>query len=326
METEQKDHSYTNGVCDQINPAEFTYKMSKKEVEDFVKLRISNSYLFSGRKNSSKWAWRAILKHMGLHFKMTHRQASKKWDNMKKKYKELKYPPEGVKVFPEVWPYFSLMDDAMEDRLQGMAPILEALPHSSNNSDFLPALVPKKRRVLSVEGSSVTYLVASEPEIEVSLNGNEDGEDEEDETVLERCEEVNRVIPKVETGSEQQMTKREQMLDQKEMVVLDREISTLDRERALLEREHAVMERERAVMEREKAVLEREKSMIEKDREALHRERLALDKEKARWERVSAQNERTETTTEKDGNVMDSDAADRKERFLYLFEKLVENF
>lgn len=241
-------------------------------------------------------------------------------------HQELKYPPEGVKVFPEVWPHFSLMDDAMEGRLQGTAPILEALPHNSNNSDFLPALVPKKRRVLSVEASSFTDVVASEPEIEVSLNGNEDGEDEEDATVLERCEEVIRVIPKVETGSEQQMTTREQLLDQKEKMVLDREMSTLDRERVLLEREHAVMERERAVMERERAVLEREKSMIEKDREALHRERLALDQEKARWERASAQSERTEKTTEKDGKVMDSDAVDRKERFLYLFEKLVENF
>lgn len=241
---------------------------------------------------------------------------------------ELKYPPDGVKVVPEVWPYFSLMDDAMEGRLQGTAPILEALPHNSDNSDFLPTLMPKKRRVLSVEVSSVTDVVASEPEIEVSLNGNEDGEDEEDMTVLERCEEVSRVVPKLETGGDgdQRMTKREQLLARKEKVVLDREISTLDRERALLEREHAVMERERAVMERERALLEREKSMIEKDRDALHRERLALDKEKARWARVSAQNERTEMTTENDSKVMDSDAVDRKERFLYLFEKLVENF
>lgn len=38
----------------------FDFSVSKKEVEDFVKLRISNTYLFSGRKNSSKWAWRYV--------------------------------------------------------------------------------------------------------------------------------------------------------------------------------------------------------------------------------------------------------------------------
>ncbi|KAJ0057004.1 hypothetical protein NL108_000831, partial [Boleophthalmus pectinirostris] len=29
----------------------------------------------------------AILRHMGLQDKMTHYQAAKKWENMKKKYK-----------------------------------------------------------------------------------------------------------------------------------------------------------------------------------------------------------------------------------------------
>lgn len=32
--------------------------MSKKEIEDFVKLRVSNTYLFSGKRNTSMWAWR----------------------------------------------------------------------------------------------------------------------------------------------------------------------------------------------------------------------------------------------------------------------------
>lgn len=34
--------------------------MSRKEIEEFVKLRIANNYLFSGRKNTSKWGWRYV--------------------------------------------------------------------------------------------------------------------------------------------------------------------------------------------------------------------------------------------------------------------------
>ncbi|KAK6269282.1 hypothetical protein J4Q44_G00394010 [Coregonus suidteri] len=54
---------------------------------DFVKLRVSNRYMFTGRRNASRLAWRAILKHMGLQGKMTASQAMKKWENLKKRYK-----------------------------------------------------------------------------------------------------------------------------------------------------------------------------------------------------------------------------------------------
>ncbi|KAM4711482.1 uncharacterized protein FYW61_020679 [Anableps anableps] len=327
--TAQPDHVYTNTMCDLINPTEFTYKMNNKEIENFVKLRVSNSYLFSGMRNSSKWAWRTILKHMGLHHRMTHRQASKKFENLKKRYKELKNPPEGVKAVPESWPFFSLMDDAMEGRLQGSAPILKALPNNSSNSDFLPAPAPKRRRVSNMGVSSAVDRGAGRAETEVLVNGDED---ETAVAELEENEEVNGFIQEVDIGtdSEPQERKSEQLLIQREktdwdIAALDRERALLERERATTERERVVMERERAVMERERAVMEREKLMLEKDRDALRTERLALEKEKARWERVFAQKERTEEVAEDGSKVMNSDAVDRKERFLSLLEKLAEN-
>ncbi|KAM4569282.1 uncharacterized protein PAE49_008818 isoform 2-T2 [Odontesthes bonariensis] len=277
---EHQDHAYTNATFHKANPMEFTYKMSRKEVEDFVKLRISNNNLFSGRRNTSKWAWRAILKHMGFQQKMTHCQASKKWENMKNRYKELKNPQDGKKVFPELWPYFSLMDDAMEGRLQ-----------------------------------------ASGPEIELTLNGVHDGEEV---AWLDGSEEITQEVEGKNIGkdSEPQLTEREQLLMQRERAVLDREVTALERDRALLERERAMMERERAAMERERAVMEREKLMMEKDRDTVRTERLTLEQEKARLERQFPQKEGTEDGS----NVKDSDVMDRKERLLYLFEKLVQNF
>uniref|UniRef100_A0AAQ5XQ84 Myb/SANT-like DNA-binding domain-containing protein n=1 Tax=Amphiprion ocellaris TaxID=80972 RepID=A0AAQ5XQ84_AMPOC len=278
------------------------FLVSNKEIEDLVKLRVSNKYLFSGKRNSSKWAWRAILKHMGLQHKMTHCQASKKWENMKKRYKELKSPPEGVKVFPETWPYFSLMDDAMEGRLEGNAPILKAYSSDNNKGDFLPIPKPKKRKVSSMEISSAS--VADGPEIEVSRI----------------CKDSEQRVKEREI----EVMERERLVLQRERAVLEREIAVLDRDRALLERERATIERERATMEREKAVMERERAMVEKERDAVCRDQLALHQQKAKLKRISATTESTEEAAEDNSKVEESDTTDRKERFLILFKKLVE--
>ncbi|XP_039996377.1 uncharacterized protein si:dkeyp-38g8.5 isoform X2 [Xiphias gladius] len=291
--------------------------MSSKEIEDFVKLRVSNNYLFSGRRNTSMWAWRAILKHMGLQHKMTHCQASKKWENMKKRYKELKNPPDGVKVFPETWPHFPLMDDAIEGRLECSAPILKAFPSDKDNGDFLPISKPKKRKVIS----SSTALVAEGPEIEVSLNGDEDREEE----VLQGGSQViDHIMQEVE--DEKNVLEKEKQVMERDRLVLQRERSVLDREVAALDRDRALLERERATIEREKAVMERERAMVDKDRDAVRRDRLALEREKARLERLFATKERTEEDIEEGSKVKDAHVLDRKERFLYLFEKLIENF
>ncbi|XP_073336825.1 uncharacterized protein [Pagrus major] len=319
------DHDYTNNTYDKASPSEFTYKMSSKEIEDFVKLRVTNNNLFSGRRNTSMWAWRAILKHMGLQHMMTHSQASKKWENMKKRYKGLKNPPDGVKVFPEVWPYFFLMDDAMQGRLEGSAPILKALP--SDNGDYLPSK-PKKRKVSMVTNSN-TDLLASGPEIEVSLNGDEEWEEEAAQR--DGSQEIDRMMQEVDQerdmmDSERQVMEREKQVMERERLVLHRERAVLDREVATLDRDRASLERERAMIEREKAVLERERAMVEKDRDTVSRERLALERDKTRLERLCAPKERTEGNTEDSSQLTDSNVMDRKERFLSLFEKLIENF
>uniref|UniRef100_A0A1A7XPI0 Myb/SANT-like DNA-binding domain-containing protein n=1 Tax=Iconisemion striatum TaxID=60296 RepID=A0A1A7XPI0_9TELE len=312
---EQPDHSYISCSFEQINSTEFTYKMSDKEIEDFVKLRMSNDHLFTGRKNSSKWAWRAILKHMGLHFKMSHRQASKKWDNMKKKHKELKYPPNGVKVVSQ-WPYFHVMDDAMEGRLQNAAPVLEGLPDSTNNSDFLPISAPKRKKGFKEGVSSPAVLVTSEPEMEVSLDGDED---EEDAETLEDFIEIEHIKEKTEIGknNEPQMTRRDSIQMQRQGAMMDREVAALDRERSLLERERVMMEREkvtvekeravreRELMEREKAVLEREKGVMEREKGVMERERAVMEREKGVMERERAVMEREKGVMERERAVME---------------------
>uniref|UniRef100_A0A3Q0R191 Si:dkeyp-38g8.5 n=1 Tax=Amphilophus citrinellus TaxID=61819 RepID=A0A3Q0R191_AMPCI len=292
-----------------------------------VKLRVSNNYLFSGKRNTSMWAW-TILKHMGLHRKMTHTQASKKWENMKKRYKqELKNPPDGVEVFPDAWPYFSLMDDAMAGRLVASAPILKAFPYSKDNGDFL--IKPKKKKIPAMVRSST---VAAMPEIDISLNGNEDGEGLE---AQEGSQDIDCILQEVEDEgrpmhNEQQVAEREKEVMERERLVLQRERAVLDREIAVLDRDRAVLEREKAALEREKAVMERERAMVERARDAVSRDRLALEQKRAKLGRLCETEEGSEveevTENSSSGSEKDLDAVDRKQRLIFLFEKLIDNF
>ncbi|KAM8909929.1 uncharacterized protein AB9W97_006540 [Spinachia spinachia] len=323
---EINDHAYTSTTYDKCNPVDFPYKLSAEEVEEFVKLRVSNQYLFSGRKNTSMWAWRAILKHMGLQHKMTHSQASKKWENMKKRYKGLKNPSDGTKGLPGAWPYFHLLDDAMEGRLEGSAPILKAYPAYS---DFPPFSKPRKRKLSVVKDPPA-------PDIEVSLNGDEDEEAVEDgsremECALQELEHERDVMDGERRLMEREkmVMDRERQVVERERQVLQREKASLDREFAAVDRDRASLERERAMVDRERTVMEKERALVEKDRDAVRRDRLALERERelAGPGGLSEPKERTEEAAgDDDGEEKDSVVADRTEQFLNLFEKLIENF
>uniref|UniRef100_A0A3P9HU33 Si:dkeyp-38g8.5 n=1 Tax=Oryzias latipes TaxID=8090 RepID=A0A3P9HU33_ORYLA len=322
--TEHQDHLYTNNEDDDSIPVDFTYKMKREEVEQFVKLRASNDHLFSGKRYASMWAWSAILKHMGLQCKMSHYQASKKWENLKKRYKELKYPPEGVTECPKTWFLFSLMDDALHDRLQGKAPILTA-PNDCSNGDFLPRCRPRKRRAPVTEISLANDLIAGGPEIEITLSGDEDGEEAvtlEGSGLTKGC--TLEVFDKEDgRNNDSHKMDRERALWRREKAVLDRELAALERARALLDREKATLERERAIIERERALMEKEKVILEKERDVVHNERVALEKEKASLNRTSTEPARTEEGTGSSGAV-NSETTDRKKQLLYLFEKFLE--
>uniref|UniRef100_A0A669EYN7 Myb/SANT-like DNA-binding domain-containing protein n=1 Tax=Oreochromis niloticus TaxID=8128 RepID=A0A669EYN7_ORENI len=93
---------------------------TKEQTADFIKIRGENDHLFTGVKNSATVGWRTILEKMGLQGKVTPLQAKKKWDNLKKRYKDCKYPGsgEGVSGKPNAvtWPWFGLMDEVIGQR------------------------------------------------------------------------------------------------------------------------------------------------------------------------------------------------------------------
>ncbi|KAJ4920983.1 hypothetical protein JOQ06_024452 [Pogonophryne albipinna] len=67
------------------------------------------------KRNAAKEAWESIIKELDLGQHVSHKQASKKWENLKKKYKELKRPRTGTgtgqgEETPATWPFFMAMD------------------------------------------------------------------------------------------------------------------------------------------------------------------------------------------------------------------------
>ncbi|KAA0712902.1 hypothetical protein E1301_Tti005059 [Triplophysa tibetana] len=96
---------------------QYQVKWSTPQTAQFIKLRQDHACMFTGAKYSAAVAWGTILEQMGLHSKITPMQAKKKWDNLKRKYKDCKSSEssEGVsgKSTATTWPYFALMDEVL---------------------------------------------------------------------------------------------------------------------------------------------------------------------------------------------------------------------
>ncbi|CAN9498639.1 unnamed protein product [Ophioblennius macclurei] len=224
-------------------PCDLSYKMTDQDTRMMIKLRAANEPLFTGRRNAAKAAWRAILKELHLTGKVSTYQMAKKWDNLKRRYKDLKYPPVGMESVADgasSWPWFHLMNEAMEGRLASSAPLLA--PVTQDDDDHLPDRIPKPRP---------RPAPPPPPPSDYGAEGfGGDGA------------EPGRRGPEACDGP---------------LGGLEREWAALEQERAAVERDRAALQAERAWLERERAALERDRGVVEQERAALSREREALD-------------------------------------------------
>ncbi|XP_061532378.1 uncharacterized protein LOC133402528 isoform X2 [Phycodurus eques] len=151
---------------------ECSYKMSEAETERLIKVRAANEAIFTGRKHSAKLAWRAVLHELGLQGKLSTEQLAKKWDNLKRRYKELKFPPHGAESNPSSWPWFYLMNDAAEGRLAGAAPALAPVADEDDEDDDCEMLTPAPRkRARRSRAGMADFLTESEMDLLVRAEG-----------------------------------------------------------------------------------------------------------------------------------------------------------
>ncbi|XP_018560028.1 uncharacterized protein zgc:171459 [Lates calcarifer] len=238
-------------------PSDLSYKMTDQDTRRMIKLRAANEALFTGRRNAAKAAWKAILKELGLQGKVSTYQMAKKWDNLKRRYKDLKYPPVGMESVADgasSWPWFHLMNEAMEGRLASSAPLLTPV---TQDDDQHPDPAPRHR----------PRPAPPPPASSSSDYGQEafgDGADQNQRS-SEACDGPLGGL------------EREWEMVERERAALEREREMVERDRAAVERERAAVQAERLWLERERAAVERDRAMVEQERAALGREREVLD-------------------------------------------------
>ncbi|XP_037623910.1 uncharacterized protein LOC119487258 isoform X1 [Sebastes umbrosus] len=238
-------------------PSDLSYKMTDQDTRRMIKLRAANEALFTGRRNAAKAAWKAILKELGLQGKVSTYQMAKKWDNLKRRYKDLKYPPVGMENVADStssWPWFNLMNEAMEGRLTGSAPLLTPV---TQDDEQHPDPAPRHR----------SRPAPPPPPSSSSDYGQEAFSDagEQNQRVSEACDGPLGGL------------EREWEMVERDRAALERDREMVERDRASVERERAAVQAERLWLERERAAVERDRAMVEQERATLGREREVLD-------------------------------------------------
>lgn len=145
------------------------------------------------------------------------------------------------------WPWFHLMNEAMEGRLTNSAPLLTPV---TQDDEQHPDPIPRHRN----------RPASPPPPTSSSDYGQEAFGDtvEQNQRSSEACDGPLGGL-------------------QREWEVVERERAVLEREREMVERDRAAVERERAAVQAERLWLERERAAVERDRAMVEQERAALD-------------------------------------------------
>uniref|UniRef100_A0A4W5JT44 Myb/SANT-like DNA-binding domain-containing protein n=1 Tax=Hucho hucho TaxID=62062 RepID=A0A4W5JT44_9TELE len=228
--------------------------VTEQDTRRLIKLRAANEVLFTGRRNAAKTAWKAILKELGLLGKVSTYQVAKKWDNLKRRYKDLKYPPVGMESMADnaaSWPWFYLMNEAMEGRLAASGPVLTPITEGDD---------PKPSPSQPIRSRGRPLLDMGDTTLEYDQEMYADPATEECHRATAECE---RAL-------------REERLGRG-----PREWEMVERARAAIEGDRAAVDRERQWLESERANLARERMLLEQDRMALGREREVFESQRA---------------------------------------------
>ncbi|XP_041860495.1 trihelix transcription factor GT-3b-like [Melanotaenia boesemani] len=99
----------------------FVFKWTDEMTFSFIRFRSENDHLFTGHRNASTQGYDEIIKIMDLEGKVTPQQCKKKWENLKKKYKDLSLPKTGSgtdegEVTAATWIFYAAMHEAIGQR------------------------------------------------------------------------------------------------------------------------------------------------------------------------------------------------------------------
>ncbi|XP_037392333.1 putative uncharacterized protein DDB_G0271982 isoform X2 [Pygocentrus nattereri] len=225
---------------------------------DLIVWRVSNSNLFTGKRNTALRAFEQFVKEKDLEGKVTPAWVKKKWENLRQKYKDIKsLSMLGGDPCSSQWKWYSIMDQALSGEIT-ITPSILSCPSSASTHFASPVLVSSSgQEAPPIKRRKEQYLLVALQELERRKEERErreaEREDERERRAVDREEERERRAMKREEDREKQSLERERRREQEMLARQERW------ERELLAREER----------REKEYREREER---RDREAASRE------------------------------------------------------
>ncbi|CAL8352833.1 unnamed protein product [Boreogadus saida] len=119
-----------------------SHKWSPQEVRTLITFRTTNHAKFLRCKSASESLWEQLVKELGLEGRVTPQQASKKWENLKKRYKDLKSPKTGSgtgggEVTAASWQFYGDMHEVLGSR-PSMDPVVVVASFSEDPTTMAP--------------------------------------------------------------------------------------------------------------------------------------------------------------------------------------------
>ncbi|KAL7885586.1 hypothetical protein AOLI_G00058810 [Acnodon oligacanthus] len=295
--------------------ASYTYKLTDEDIKNLIRLRTTNAALFTRRRNAAKTAWSAILRELGLEDKVTVDQIAKKWENLKMKYKEIKFPPPGMEEAARTshWRWFKMLDEALKEEITETS--YRSLSSSVSDDDCGPQ-ASKRICQVKVGGDILELLVDDE-----GISGDPDS----GSTPLNQERLLGDETPTQLSGLNIEKVKltRERQLLEKEHAELDQERLVLEREKDLAEREKIALQRDRVQLEKDRAAVDRDRASLDQDRAQLEKDRAALERDKAALVR---DRESLNASLQGKNSPLDTPHEKNREKLILLIERLIDKF
>ncbi|KAL6456113.1 hypothetical protein MHYP_G00359640 [Metynnis hypsauchen] len=235
-----------------------SFKWTDANTADLIVWRVSNSNLFTGKRNTALRAFEQFVKEKDLEGKVMPAWVKKKWENLRQKYKDIKsLSLLGGDPCSSQWKWYAIMDQALSGEIT-ITPSILSCPSSAPTHFGSPVLVSSSgQEAPPIKRRKEQYLLAALQELERRQEERErreaKREDERERRAVDREEERERRAMKREEDREKQSLERERRREQEMLARQERW------ERELLAREER----------REKEYREREER---RDREAASRE------------------------------------------------------
>ncbi|KAJ8356290.1 hypothetical protein SKAU_G00190840 [Synaphobranchus kaupii] len=140
------------------------WKWDDEMTKALILWRGSNQGLFTGHRNAATRGFETWVKEMELEGKVTVDFLKKKWENLKKKYKDCKNPPtgrsmEGGEATAANWKWYEAMDDML-----GESHSINSLAlGSSSGPDDTVLSYPSEERATTVTSPSTSHSESPSP-------------------------------------------------------------------------------------------------------------------------------------------------------------------